>query len=239
MAPPPTSVAGFAEAIDDLARPIESAVQRAIRQIPQDDDLFRRPRGGVAGYDDFAVRLNRDALPKVVSCPHRRGDPALVGSEIDRAFAARCAGLGCAQCIGRGQVVLPLQAAGAQAQVHDLHPLAPAAIAVRPLMLLVEAFGGVGQHGLRHRPLRDGNADLQPVWITHTEETPNGATVRFLVDRARPGDISGLERIVYLFDGKDAEALTEARSAWKASQTAGHAVTYWREDAQGRWQKQA
>ena len=92
---------------------------------------------------------------------------------------------------------------------------------------------------LPHGTARDGNADLQPVWITHTEETPNGATVRFLVDRARPGDISGLERIVYLFDGKDAEALTEARNAWKASQAAGHAVTYWREDAQGRWQKQA
>jgi DNA polymerase III subunit chi len=92
---------------------------------------------------------------------------------------------------------------------------------------------------LPHGTARDGNADLQPVWITHTDETPNGATVRFLVDRARPGDVSGLERIVYLFDGKDAEALTEARSAWKASQAAGHAVTYWREDAQGRWQKQA
>ena len=91
---------------------------------------------------------------------------------------------------------------------------------------------------LPHGTARDGNADLQPVWITHTDETPNGATVRFLVDRARPCDVSGLERIVYLFDGKDAEALTEARSAWTASQAAGHAVTYWKEDAQGRWQKQ-
>jgi len=92
---------------------------------------------------------------------------------------------------------------------------------------------------LPHGTARDGNADLQPVWITHTDETPNDATVRFLVDRARPGDVSGLDRIVYLFDGKDAEALAEARSAWKASQAAGHAVTYWKEDAQGRWQKQA
>jgi DNA polymerase-3 subunit chi len=92
---------------------------------------------------------------------------------------------------------------------------------------------------LPHGTARDGNADLQPVWVTHTDETPNRATVRFLVDRARPGDISGFHRLVYLFDGKDAEALAEARSAWKASQAAGHAVTYWREDAQGRWQKQA
>ena len=78
---------------------------------------------------------------------------------------------------------------------------------------------------LPHGTARDGNADLQPVWITHTDETPNGATVRFLVDRARPGDVSGLDRIVYLFDGKDAEALAEARSTWKESHAAGPAVT--------------
>jgi DNA polymerase-3 subunit chi len=92
---------------------------------------------------------------------------------------------------------------------------------------------------LPHGTPRDGNADLQPVWVTHTDENPNAATVRFLVDRAIPGDVSALNRVVYVFDGKDAEALAEARSAWKTSQAAGHAVTYWKEDAQGRWQKQA
>jgi DNA polymerase-3 subunit chi len=92
---------------------------------------------------------------------------------------------------------------------------------------------------LPHGTPRDGNADLQPVWVTHTDENPNAATVRFLVDRAIPGDVSALNRVVYVFDGKDAEALAEARRAWKTSQAAGHAVTYWKEDAQGRWQKQA
>lgn len=92
---------------------------------------------------------------------------------------------------------------------------------------------------LPHGTPRDGNADLQPVWVTHTDENPNAATVRFLVDRAIPGDVSALNRVVYVFDGKDAEALAEARSAWKTSQAAGHAVTYWKEDAHGRWQKQA
>lgn len=48
-----------------------------------------------------------------------------------------------------------------------------------------------------------------------------------------------LHSIGYLFDGKDAEALNEARAAWKASQIAGHTVTYWREGLQGRWQNQA
>jgi DNA polymerase III subunit chi len=92
---------------------------------------------------------------------------------------------------------------------------------------------------LPHGTARDGNADLQPVWITDRNENPNGANVRFLVDRAGAADFSAFERIVYIFDGKDPEAVDEARSAWKSSQGQGHAVTYWREDAQGRWQKQS
>ena len=84
-----------------------------------------------------------------------------------------------------------------------------------------------------------GEESLQPVWVTDQNDNPNGATIRFLVDGAKPGDMSGLDRVVYLFDGRDAEAVAEARSAWKASQAQGHAVTYWKEDAQGRWQKQA
>jgi DNA polymerase-3 subunit chi len=92
---------------------------------------------------------------------------------------------------------------------------------------------------LPHGTARDGNADLQPVWVTATDENPNGAKVRFLVDRARAGDIASLHRVVYLFDGRDGEAVEEARQAWKASQASGHSVTYWREDGQGRWQKQS
>ena len=92
---------------------------------------------------------------------------------------------------------------------------------------------------LPHGTARDGNADLQPVWITDKHENPNRANVCFLVDRAKAADFSAFERVVFLFDGKDAEAVDEARAAWKASQAAGHSVTYWREDPQGRWQKQA
>lgn len=91
---------------------------------------------------------------------------------------------------------------------------------------------------LPHGTARDGNADLQPVFITDQQDNPNGANVCFLVDRAKPPDLASFDRVVFMFDGKDAEAVEEARGAWKTSQTAGHAVTYWREDQHGRWQKQ-
>jgi DNA polymerase-3 subunit chi len=92
---------------------------------------------------------------------------------------------------------------------------------------------------LPHGTVRDGNADLQPVWLTDHEENPNGANVRFLVDSASTSDAGGFERIVYLFDGRDTEAVDEARGLWKTMKAAGHIVTYWREDPQGVWRKQA
>jgi DNA polymerase-3 subunit chi len=92
---------------------------------------------------------------------------------------------------------------------------------------------------LPHGTARDGNADLQPVWITDKDENPNSATVRFLVDGAKPAAVEGLERVVYLFDGKDAEAVEEARQAWKGFKAAGLPVTYWIEDEKGGWRKQA
>lgn len=78
---------------------------------------------------------------------------------------------------------------------------------------------------------------LQPVLITTEADNPNGANVRFFVDRAVPREVEGYERIVYLFSGHDPEAVAEARGAWKAFSSA-HAVTYWQQDPGGRWVKQ-
>ncbi len=90
---------------------------------------------------------------------------------------------------------------------------------------------------LPHGTARDGPGDLQPVFLTDGEDTPNGATVRFLVDGARPGDIAAFERVVYLFDGGDEEARAEARLRWKQARAEGHTVTYWKQSSAGRWEK--
>jgi len=92
---------------------------------------------------------------------------------------------------------------------------------------------------LPHGTARDGNADLQPVWITDGADTPNGARVRFMVEGASVPSLAGLDRAVYLFDGRDAEAVERARGLWKEAMAGGHDVTYWQQDEQGRWQKRA
>jgi DNA polymerase-3 subunit chi len=90
---------------------------------------------------------------------------------------------------------------------------------------------------LAHGTRRDGNAALQPVWLTSENENPNGATVRFLVDGAEPETFGGFDRVVFLFDGKDPAALDRARAAWKTARAEGHTATYWQQAANGRWEE--
>ena len=78
----------------------------------------------------------------------------------------------------------------------------------------------------------------QPVLITTGTDNPNGASVRFFVDRAVPASGEGYQRLVYLFSGHDPDAVAEARMAWKLLRD-GNEVTYWQQDAGGRWAKKA
>jgi DNA polymerase-3 subunit chi len=91
---------------------------------------------------------------------------------------------------------------------------------------------------LPHGAAADGNAAEQPIWLTTGDDNPNGASVRFLVDGAEPADFSGYDRLVFIFDAADAEALAKAREAWKAARAEDSEATYWRQDENGRWMKQ-
>jgi DNA polymerase III subunit chi len=93
---------------------------------------------------------------------------------------------------------------------------------------------------LPHGTWRDAFAAEQPVLLTVNEENPNNATVRFLLEgTAMPGKLAAYERVVLLFDGDDPEAVETARARWSKAKAAGFAVTYWRTDENGRWQRQA
>ncbi len=87
-------------------------------------------------------------------------------------------------------------------------------------------------HGVRPEELDD-----RAVRLTAEADAPEGATVRFLVDRAAPPDLAPYDRAVFLFDGNDPEALLDARAHWKAVRAAGHEPTYWIQDERGRWTK--
>jgi DNA polymerase-3 subunit chi len=90
---------------------------------------------------------------------------------------------------------------------------------------------------LAHGSAKDGHAADQPVYLTMGDGTPNGAGVRFLVDGAETAEFKGFVRIVYMFDGNDADAVARARAQWTAAKSAGCPVTYWQQSAAGKWEK--
>jgi len=79
----------------------------------------------------------------------------------------------------------------------------------------------------------------QPVLLTSAPENANAANVRFIVDGAEPPALESYERIVFMFDGYDAGQLEGARAQWKRLKAEGHALTYWQQSPEGRWQKKA
>ncbi|MEE9140972.1 MAG: DNA polymerase III subunit chi [Alphaproteobacteria bacterium] len=92
---------------------------------------------------------------------------------------------------------------------------------------------------LPHGDPRDGRPEEQPIWLTVVDENPNGANVLILTDGAESSHVGGFEKCLDVFDGSDAEAVAAGRERWRRHQGAGHRLTYWQQDAQGRWEKKA
>ena len=92
---------------------------------------------------------------------------------------------------------------------------------------------------LPHGLASEHDAARYPVVVTADDANPNGAQVRFVVEGASLPDGSSYTRVVVMFDGRDEDALAEARAKWKAARAAGHAVTYWQQTDTGKWEKKA
>jgi DNA polymerase-3 subunit chi len=93
---------------------------------------------------------------------------------------------------------------------------------------------------LPHGTAKDGNAPLQPIFLTAEPDNPGNADVRFMVDGAAGDELAHrYVRVIYIFDGRDNAALAGARQQWKAAKAAGAAVTYWQQTDEGRWEKKA
>ncbi len=94
---------------------------------------------------------------------------------------------------------------------------------------------------LPHGSKKDGNADLQPIWLTSGDEIPNGASIMFWVDGAegKVETMPEITRVLNIFDGNSEQALQQARRLWKELKAAGYEVYYWQQDTTNRWQQKA
>ncbi len=90
-------------------------------------------------------------------------------------------------------------------------------------------------HGTDAQP----QPERQPVLLTTTDANANSASVRFLVDGASVPDASPYVRVVHMFDGRDDAAVAAARERWREAKAAGHTLTYWQQDENGRWARKA
>lgn len=97
------------------------------------------------------------------------------------------------------------------------------------------------QSFLPHGSKKDGNAELQPIWLTSGTDNPNLASLLFLVDGASASseELKNFERIFNIFDGNSQEALTQARNFWKSLKQSGDDCFYWQQDENGRWKQAA
>ncbi len=91
---------------------------------------------------------------------------------------------------------------------------------------------------LPHGTARDGDAELQPIWLALDDAAPNGARFLFLVDGVVSTRLDAFARVFDLFDGRDEAQVAAARLRWTAAKNAGHALTYWQQGERG-WQKKA
>jgi len=86
---------------------------------------------------------------------------------------------------------------------------------------------------LPHGNAKDGNAEMQPIWITPDDERPNNADYLFLTDGATSARLGEYSRVCDIFDGNDPEALAAARQRWSAEKKDGHQLSYWQQTDKG------
>jgi DNA polymerase-3 subunit chi len=91
---------------------------------------------------------------------------------------------------------------------------------------------------LPHGAAGDGEPSSQPIFLTTRPENPNAATMLVRLSGAEPsGTDEGFDEVILLFDGRDEEAIAEARREWKRLKDNGSAVSYWREGEDGGWER--
>jgi DNA polymerase-3 subunit chi len=96
---------------------------------------------------------------------------------------------------------------------------------------------------LPHGTAKDGEPETQPIYLTLTAENPNGADVRCFIEGALAAPVladanaAPRERAIVMFDGNDEAALASARAQWKELTQGGHALSYYQQDENGKWDK--
>ena len=90
-----------------------------------------------------------------------------------------------------------------------------------------------------HGTARDGDAALQPIFLTERDENPNQADMLVLLDGVGTAHLDGFARCALMFDGNDESAVAAARARWAEWKAKGLALAYHQQTEQGGWEEKA
>jgi len=88
---------------------------------------------------------------------------------------------------------------------------------------------------LPHGSARDGHASEQPIYLTLTDENPNGADILCVLDGSIPASISSYSKLLDVFDGSNDADVARARERWASYKTNGYALQYIKQQPGGGW----
>lgn len=109
--------------------------------------------------------------------------------------------------------------------------VAPSRERVEALDLLLWTYDPPGF--LAHGSAAIGFASDQPIWLTHLDENPNGATAVLLVDGAIIADPDRFVHCLDIFDGTDVDQLEAARGRYREMRAKGHVLKYFEQTDRG------
>ena len=92
---------------------------------------------------------------------------------------------------------------------------------------------------LPHGSKKDGHGELQPIWLTDSDDNPNDAKILILTAPNESSDLKSFDLCCEVFNGFDQEQVTAARARWKKYKDEGFDLTYWQQDEQGAWAEKA
>ena len=94
---------------------------------------------------------------------------------------------------------------------------------------------------LPHGSKKDGFVKDQPIFISADNENENQADLLILADGAtlEVQDLSLYQRVLNIFDGNDAAALSKAREYWKDIKETGAELHYWQQNDQGQFEQKS
>lgn len=92
---------------------------------------------------------------------------------------------------------------------------------------------------LPHGGPKDGYADEQPIYLSLTDENPNGADVLVILDGSLPASAGHYRKVLDVFDGNDDAQVTAARARWTKYKEQGVALQYVKQQPGGGWKIEA